>query len=341
MKLIEICSLLALILLGLYASVSDMRFGIIKNKILVVFAVYALISDFLMYGIFARDLAGIFLANSAVVVMLSLALYSSHSWAGGDCKLLFVLAFLYPARMYCSYNGQSVTLFFAVAFAFIFGYFYLLGSTALAYFRKQAHFSAKHIGKSFYNFLIAYVRIMVYLTAIQLLIQILCPQFYMIPPMLQIMLNLCLAWTMGYLKVFKKKAVLISALAIDALLSIFLRTIPVDTNISHYLVVFVVVLIQLTVSQQNYMTIPTCQVQKGMILSAATTLLFTASRVKGLPGISTEDLRSRLTAEQAESVRRWEKSATGQPQIMVVKKIPFAIFISLGFLVYFLIWSVV
>ncbi len=61
-----------------------------------------------------------------------------------------------------------------------------------------------------------------------------------------------------------------------------------------------------------------------------TALSFLPSRVQGLPTDSTEDLRSRLTPEQAESIRRWEKSKFGKPYIVIVRKIPFAVFIGIG-----------
>ena len=78
-----------------------------------------------------------------------------------------------------------------------------------------------------------------------------------------------------------------------------------------------------------------------MILSMASSMPMQASRIQGLPGISTEDLKDRLTTEQAESIKRWGKTQKGLDSLMIVKKIPFAIFISFGFLTYFIIWGVI
>ena len=77
-----------------------------------------------------------------------------------------------------------------------------------------------------------------------------------------------------------------------------------------------------------------------MILSMGASLLMQRSRVRGLPGISSEDLKSRLTEEETESIKRWAKSKKIE-SLLIVKKIPFAVFIFLGFISYFLIWSVV
>ena len=43
---------------------------------------------------------------------------------------------------------------------------------------------------------------------------------------------------------------------------------------------------------------------------------------------------SYITEEEAESIRRWETSRYGQPEIVIVRKIPFAVFISIGAVLY-------
>ena len=78
-----------------------------------------------------------------------------------------------------------------------------------------------------------------------------------------------------------------------------------------------------------------------MILSAFSSMMMQSSKITGLPGISTEDLRNRLTEEEAESVRRWGKSAKGVSEVSIVKKIPFAIFLAMGYACYFVIWRIV
>ena len=68
-------------------------------------------------------------------------------------------------------------------------------------------------------------------------------------------------------------------------------------------------------------------------------LLFAKSRVKGLPTFSTEDLKSRLSAEEVDSINRWSKTSSGQEAIVIVRKIPFALFIGVGTLL-FAVWEV-
>ena len=61
---------------------------------------------------------------------------------------------------------------------------------------------------------------------------------------------------------------------------------------------------------------------------------FTRSRVKGLPEETSEDMKSGITEEQAEAIRRWKDSKYGKETIIIVRKIPFAIFIFLGTVVF-------
>ena len=68
-----------------------------------------------------------------------------------------------------------------------------------------------------------------------------------------------------------------------------------------------------------------------------TVVCFIGSKINGLPMAMTEDLRSRLSEEEAESVVRWKGSKQGSETVTIVKKIPFAIFIALGVLVFLIL----
>ena len=101
-----------------------------------------------------------------------------------------------------------------------------------------------------------------------------------------------------------------------------------------YLLVLVVVALRSIAEKYNYKTIPTAEVKQGMVLSYGTVLLFTPSKIKGLPASTTEDIRSRISDEEAKNILRWENSKYGQAQITIVRKIPFAIFITVGTVVF-------
>lgn len=86
------------------------------------------------------------------------------------------------------------------------------------------------------------------------------------------------------------------------------------------------------------MWIPTSTVKSGMILSIISVQMMSVSRVKGLPHFSDETTNSRLSEEEAGAIRRWGKSKTGKDYIMIVRYIPFAIFMLIG-IVSYLVWE--
>ena len=99
-------------------------------------------------------------------------------------------------------------------------------------------------------------------------------------------------------------------------------------------------LLRLFVGKYNYQVINTEDVKRGMILSQVSSIMMQNSKVKGMPSISDESLNSRLTEEEADSIIRWSKTKNGLRQITIVRKIPFAVFITSGTLVYLLLRGV-
>ena len=71
-----------------------------------------------------------------------------------------------------------------------------------------------------------------------------------------------------------------------------------------------------------------------MVLSYGTVSKFMPSRVKGLPRQTSEDMRCRITEEETKAIKRWESSKFGEETIVIVRKIPFAVFIICGTFVF-------
>ena len=103
--------------------------------------------------------------------------------------------------------------------------------------------------------------------------------------------------------------------------------------------IYVLVICQMTIKTTIYETIAISELKKGMILSTFSSLMFQMSITKGLPPVSKENLNDRLTEEQVASVQKWAK-ATRTESITIVKKIPFAVFITIGFALYFVVWRI-
>lgn len=338
MLILEIICLCLIALMCYICTKSDMQHGYIYNKVLIVFLGLAFIVDAIYYGIFVQDLFFEFIINVIIVALVSLYLFFSHTFAGGDCKLMIVIALLFPARLYWGLGNSNATLIFIIAFSILAGYFYLLGHSIWSIITKKVVISLDYIKESLLNFLKSYIIAMIYITLFNYLIEFIYSYEIVINIWIIRILCLVVAWCVGKYKIFKNIFLLIPTLCIVIILSIITKTLPFSLNLENYILVLLLLICQMTIKTTIYETVKIDQLKKGMILTTFSSILMQTSITKGLPGISSEDLKSRLTDGEIQSIKIWAK-ATHTESLTIVKKIPFAIFISIGVCVYCLMWG--
>lgn len=338
MIILEIMMLVGVVALGLYASVSDCLYGIIKNKIILAFLTYAVLLNAIYYGFFVSDIICDYALNNAIVWCMVLALYFSDTWAGGDCKMCIAVAMLYPARYYCSINGQNSTLFMIVMLAFFIGYLYLVIDAIICLLSHKITVTKKYLANSLIRFFTSYLTALIYITGISLLLQALLPEGYAPNPALLIFVYMCIAWLVSSKKIFRNKYIWGGVLIIDIVLCFVFRVIPISTDYRLYLIIAVLLLLQIIIRLRNYRTVLASDIQPGMILSTASSITLMQAKVNCISEMSKENLGNRLTPEQAEMIRTW--GTRYNVNLTIVRKIPFAGFIFLGTIIYFVIWSV-
>lgn len=330
---IEVILILCIIALGTIVSISDIKYGIIKNRVLLSFAILGTALDGVYYGFFAKDIIVDFVVNFLLVLFISLLLYYTHSFAGGDCKYCIVLAVLYPANLYLVYGNSIYTLCFSIGIAILYGYFYLLVSSVNAIVKKKNIISKEYVLNYLKTFFKSYISAMIYIALINLgfllfdynsnqwVISIAC---------------LTVAWIIGKYEIFKKIYIIIPVLVADVIISCILKELPISINPRSYLLVLFLIICQMTIRTNLYENVKVTEVKQGMILSMYSSMLMQNSRVRGLPNVSVEDLRSRLTQDEVDAVKRWAKAREVE-ELVIVKKVPFALFITLGYITYFLL----
>ena len=253
--------------------------------------------------------------------------------------MTIVLALLYPARYYLVYGNSILTLVFAIGFAIFAGYIYLLVSSIKAIVTKKVEFTFDYAKRFLSNFLKSYFSAMVYIVLMNCLL-ILCDRLGVI---INVWVSRCIcmmvAWCVGRYAIFKKLFLLVPTLIVAIVLSVATKTMPISLNPENYTLVLILLFCQMTIRTTIYEKVQVDQLKKGMILTTFSSVLMQTSITKGLPSVSTEDLKSRLTADEIESIKIWAK-ATHTEELTVVKKIPFAIFISIGFMCYLAIWGI-
>ncbi len=338
MIVIYILFAIAIVSLCLTASISDLRTGFIYNKTLQVYVVIGLILDAVFYGFLERDYLVDFFINFLVMVAISLVLFYTHSLAGGDCKLLIVLALIYPASACVNYDGSCITLSFVPAFAVLYGYIYLVISSLINLLTEKTIVPKGYFIQAIKAFILNYFRAIIYISLITIGFYAVTLIGIELPNVLMSLMCFGVAWIVGKSQKLRKWKIVIPILGLVVLLSINLKIIPISLYPRNYVLVTVLMLCQMTARTNLYEEISLKSLKKGMILAMTTTILFQNSRVRGLPGISTEDLRSRLTEDEVKSILRWSEGRDVFT-ITIVKKIPFAIFISLGVLSYYILWG--
>lgn len=339
MYVLEIISLCLALIMCIICTKSDICEGLVRNKVLIVFSGIAIVIDLVYYGFFAKDLLFDFLPNFIIVTLVSLALFYTHSFAGGDCKLSIVLALLYPARYYIVFKNSIYTLVFAIGLSILVGYIYLLATSVKAIVTKKVEITFNYVKNFFLSFLKSYVYAMAYIVLLNCFFILLENIGVILDTWICRCLCIVLAWCVARYPIFKKIYFLIPTVIVIVIMSIINKVVPISLNPENYIFVLVLLLCQMTIKSTIYEKVKVQDLKKGMILTTFSSVLMQNSITKGLPTISTEDLKSRLTMEEVESVKIWAK-ATHTEELTVVKKIPFAMFITIGFFIYFVIWCV-
>ena len=338
MIVLEVTLLCLILYIGIRSSYTDLNFGYIYNKDLIPVFFIGSVINAIYYLYYVQDIVLDFLINILIVFIIQTLLYGIHSFAGGDFKLGMLFAFLYPARLYLPYQGMITTLFGALCIAFIYGYLFILISSIYRIKKGVVQPDKKYFLLFVKNYFYSYLRAAIYITGISL-VMILCENVLFVPRFVFWLLNITIAMLSSRVRWMRNKFVILTVIITDIVLSILSHTIPFSMDIRNYLFVAILLLFQMIISTGIYEKIKTEEAVKGLILSTASSMLMQGSRVKGLPGISMENLKDRLTEEQAASIRRWGETKSGKKEITIVRKIPFAIFLLLGFITYFILWG--
>ena len=319
-----------MLLTALTASYTDFRTGLIPNKLLGISSIMALIGDIIYYGLFNREQILLFVQNFAAVTVLSLLLYAFHFWGAGDSKFVMFIALALPARIYAdsviTLPAMAIIVYtFSLSFIYLVAESLVLGIKNKDFFETGQKITAGYVLSVIKNFAVSYIYIFLVNFAEMMIIKEKSDY-------ITVLANFFIILTVFSFDFFKKWYAAAAVFAADVILYILYgKSMGLNLPSVYNLILVAAIMIFRNFAQKyNYKTIPTSEVKAGMVLSLGTVLKFRGSRVKGLPESTTEDFRSKLTEEQAASIVRWEKSKMGGKAVTIVKKLPFAVFITAG-----------
>lgn len=321
-----------LIVEGIVCSYSDMRANRISNKNIAIGLAAAILSDVVYFVIGGTDNLLSFLLNVAAAVVVSFLMYALHIWAGGDVKLFILFSLLIPTDLLKQKPPLSTVTIFITAFSLAFIYL-ILESVVMLIKKEKVPFKStfKFSTKSFLN-------CMFFITAIQFLLRLIFANYYNEYIAAFLLLNVILVLVFNKLKFLQNNISFCICTVISVAGVVFsIINKQYSFDIRSLVITVSVILFRALAEKFNYKEINTTDVKQGMILSYGTVLGFVNSRVKGLPSFTTEDMSSRITQEEADAICRWAVSKNGKETIVILRKIPFAIFITLGFVVYLIL----
>lgn len=335
MIVIEIGLLILLAVLCIYATYTDITRGLIYNQALLPLFVLGVALDAAYYGWCYPIGRSIFALNIVAAVAFSVILYALHIWAAGDSKLLILITLLIPVRT--TLIGERYypeILIIAIAFAVSFIY---LVYDSICMWRKRGLDTGK-IAQSFRRYIIRLLMSCVYIMTLYKVEGAAFAGLGINNAWVSLVLNLCLILVLSGIRVAWTARVcipvLIASIAYSMVTGVWLMN---RSRLIYYVATALVMLLQLIVNEFNYDSIPTDDVRKGMVLSRGSIMILSISRIKGLPTETTEDLCSRISETEAEAIRKWGKTRNSSGMVQIVRKMPFAIFITIGVVSYYLL----
>lgn len=340
MTIIEVLMILILVSSCSFATYYDLTKGIVPNRLIIVSVLSLVILDAFYYSIFARSYFRVFIVNFIIMSILSLLMYFFNLWAAGDSKLLFVILLAIPGRMYfVSSTSEFAPAMFIIVFIFSLAYIYVICESIVIAIKNKNKPNIKFFPKQIVHFFKNYIYCTIYIIIFRYCFLLLFPAFSQKNATLMMFLNLFISILLFKYEFFSKKIVVVisAVVAIGLMAILFLKIGKPTIDWKIYLFLAVLILIRSFAEEYNYKNIPTETVKAGMILSYSTILMFQPSRIQGLPKTTTEDMRSRITPEMADSIKRWENSKYGQREITIVRKIPFVAFMYLGTILFLLL----
>ena len=334
-------TLLCMILLVVLpiAARSDLKKGIVSNILILIAGLAGFTIDVIYYLAFAGEYFFPFFMNSFLTAVLSIFFYSQGIWGAGDSKLLILISLCLPGRIFCrdglwSFPGLLlISIIFTVSFVVVFidSIIKKWKKTGEIIGRRRSLFQIDDLRGFLKKTLFMYFCVgavngffshkwtsFLHLTypvllALDLVIILLLNSKDWTPtlPSLLTVLVLFLLMTILSKFVFSWQSFLFSLVFIVALL--FVRSI---TN------------------QENYQMISAGDILPGMILDYSSVALLNLSKATDLPSSTTADMRSRLHEKEVAAIHAWGKKHPGHDQLVIIRKIPFALFIAIGTLIF-------
>ena len=338
--MIDIFMLIYLLTVVSFCAYTDWKNNKIYNKTIAYSSLPAFVLVLLFYWTHS-DLLFVFLTNFISALIIGVVFFALKIWGAGDSKLWMLVNLIYPASKYIIAEHMLFPSMILLMMIFLEAYAFVIGeSLYIRIFKKEKGVTFEKRAMNF-EWLVNMGFSVLVLTVIYSLLSLLIGSYFESNRIFFALIGIVLTLKLSSVRQSFKKNISAALIVVYVLILVATKQ---SMDFKMLLLTFALVAVSQVslkfADKYNYMWIQTSEVKKGMVLSIITIQMFMGSRIKGLPTFSDETAKCRLTEDEASAVRRWESSKTGRPQVMIVRYIPFAIFMLIGIVTY-LIWSAV
>ncbi len=340
--LVYIQSIIAIVL-GIISSATDFKNKKIYNKNII----FAVIVSILVYIILWKQIEVIYIKNYLINLGISAAIsflfFYFKIWAAGDSKLFLAIVVMIPYELYeVDINNVFPALYllimiFSIAFIYVFLETIYLWIKDKEKFKKIKELKLEKV--EIKDFIIKYFMgyfIVLFINNITLKF---FTEFRINNSGLMLICNmLILIFVYRVIREEKQSLIVTFIFIVANVLYYIICGLEIySINIKILMLVLIIMIFRSISEKYNYEEIKVEDLKPRMILSFGSVLKFYSSKVKGLPQSTTETTDSRLTEEEVESIKRWSKTKKGKETIVIVRHMPFAPFMLLGEILFFIL----
>jgi preflagellin peptidase FlaK len=306
----------------------------------VIGAIGLAVIDLILY---CPNLVAVYGTNILTIAIVSIALYAVGVWTAGDSKLLIVLILCAPAQLLAG-NLACAPMLITLPIIFSLAFLYIVASSLYGFIARheKPQFAFKSIKPRQFVGQWARCALFSLLFSALRVIPTLQPMFQN-NVILVMLINLFIILLAVNFKFFKRKLV-IGIAAILLLTAAVINPVALFVFNWHvYIIAIVVIFVRMMVDQDNYQEVETAQIQEGMVLPAISILKL---RARGLslavaqPSLSAVT-EYRLSSQDAIDIREFSEKRRAPSSIAVSRKMPFAVFVGLGVVIYIVAQGVI
>ena len=331
------------IIIGIVSSITDFKNKKIYNKNLIV----ALIISVLIYLILWKQIEVTYIKNYLInlftSIIISFLFYYFKIWAAGDAKLFLAIIFMIPYEIYEVDTTNIFPALYMLIMIFSVAFVYVAIETIYLWIKDKEKFNKirglKFDKNELIEFVIKYFMGYFIILFINNVSFEFFAEFKMNNAGLMLLCNMLILFLVYRIIKNKKQSLAIMFLFIifNIIYYIIFGIEVYSINIKMFIIVLIIMSFRSISEKYNYEEIKIKDLKSRMILSYGSLLNFYGSRVKGLPQSTTENTDSRLTEEEVESIKRWSKTKKGKETITIVRHMPFAPFMLIGEIIFFIL----